>query len=248
MTDQPYSKAPITEAVIEIRFAVPVDESALVKASQAFGKHYPTLQEFQQVQFQIWPGADGQLAPSQASIPAKQFRRSGKDEQEVVMMTPNGIIVSQLAPYCGWDLFFERFQRDWKVWVKEVGRLKISRIGMRYINRIDIPNGSDDLVSQSDYVKIGVWSPSSFGHTIAYAVQAIFEMPSKIGKSVVNTSIVPFSVVPNFTSVNVDIDLGTDEDVPQSDVSIFDCLTKMRTDKNFMFEEIITDKTRELIK
>lgn len=247
MTDRPYAKAPITEAVIEIRFAAPVEESTLMKASGAFGRNYPTLQEFQQVQFQIGPGADGQVASSHTSTPGKQYRRSGNDEQEVLVMTPSSIIVSQLAPYCGWSLFFARFQRDWKAWVKEVGRPKITRIGMRFINRIDIPNGAEDIIMQQDYVRIGVSAPASFGPTVAYAVQAIFKMPSMTGNAVINTAILPFALVPGFTSVNVDIDLGFDANVPQSDVLIFDTLTRMRKDKNFMFEEIITDQTRKLI-
>jgi uncharacterized protein (TIGR04255 family) len=223
-----------------------MNEAPLARASVSFGRYYPTIQEFQQVQIQIGPGADGKLAAPATTSPSKQYRRSGNDEQELVILTPISIVVSQLAPYCGWDLFFKRFQRDWLLWLSVIGRQKVVRIGLRYINRIDIPAGGQAVVTQGDYIKIGVQGPTSFGPTINYAVQAIYNAPSGAGKAIINTSVIPLVIVPNFVSFNIDIDVGRDNEAPQSDKAIFECLNQMRDDKNFLFEEMITDKAREL--
>ena len=246
LSSRSYPKAPITEAVFEIRFGAPLEESDLERVSRAFGKFYPTIQEFQQVQFQLGPGPDGKLAAPVTSKPTKQFRRSGNDEQELVVLIPTSIVVSQLAPYCGWDIFFKRFQRDWALWVSIIGRPRVSRLGLRYINRIDIPSRGEAIVSQGDYIKIGVLEPDSFGPTITYAVQAMYNAPSGACKAVINTAVIPAVIVPDFVSFNIDIDVGMETDVPQSDKAIFEHLGIMRNDKNFLFEEMITDKAREL--
>jgi uncharacterized protein (TIGR04255 family) len=92
-----YPKAPIIEAVIEVKFAAAMNEAPLARASVSFGRYYPTIQEFQQVQIQIGPGADGKLAAPATTSPSKQYRRSGNDEQELVILTPISIVVSQLV-------------------------------------------------------------------------------------------------------------------------------------------------------
>ena len=41
MAEQPYKEPPITEAVVELRFATPIDADDIAKVSKNFQTHYP---------------------------------------------------------------------------------------------------------------------------------------------------------------------------------------------------------------
>lgn len=244
---QYYSRAPIIEAVIELRFERPIQASLLERVSDALGRYYPNLQEFAQFQVQVGPQPDGG-APVRTSSPDKVWRRSAHDEQHVAMVGPNAFGVSQLAPYEGWDAYFGRFRRDWEIWTEKAGRPKITRVGLRYINRIDIPAEAEGLVHQNEYVQFLINAPPGLGPTNGYAVNAIFRAPKSPCTVVINTGMASFQMVPGFASVNLDIDLAAERDLPPNDSGLFALLEEMRDDKNFIFEECITDRARAIFK
>lgn len=247
---QHYNRPPIIEAVTEFRFASSVDENSLSRANDALAKFYPQEQEFLQVQFEIGPGTvNGD--PIKASPKDKVWRRSAADHQQVAVLNPGAFAVSQLAPYEGWGPFSDRIRRDWKTFVEKVGRRRLSRLGMRYINRIDIPineqlGNNPIIIDQSQYVRITMKVPDGFGEEFGYAISAHFRRPDVPANVTVNTSVIPGVVVPRHMSINLDIDVGVEANIPQSDEGLLGMLEKMRDIKNFFFEESITDNARSL--
>jgi uncharacterized protein (TIGR04255 family) len=189
---------------------------------------------------------DGNTAGTAVESQTEGFRRASTDQQEITLLMPGSLIVSQLAPYPGWDTFFGRFQRDWLSWKEAVSYNKVSRVGIRYINRIDIPATDSPIIMQEEYINVGVQAPDSLGPTIAYASQAVFGLPAIQSKLVVNTAVVLPPPIPGYASFLIDLDLGREEGVPQRDDMIFALLGQMRTEKNRIFEDCITDKARDL--
>ena len=83
-------------------------------------------------------------------------------------------ICSRLAPYTGWDDFFARTVRAWEVWRKSAGHTVLSRIGVRYVNRIDVPVANTALVRPEDVLNVFPKSPEDLGAPLsAYAMEAI---------------------------------------------------------------------------
>jgi uncharacterized protein (TIGR04255 family) len=238
--EQPYKRPPITEAVIEMRFAAPIDSATLDKVSSAFKPLYPGEEFLKGVQFQM--NLDVTSSAPQ-TIEQMGYRRSSPDQTHILVLMPPSLIMSQLAPYPGWDQFFGRFCRDWDIWKKSVGYRKIIRIGVRYINRIDIPS-SDPVVYEEHFLNVYPHIPEVLGPVMQYAVQAQLPIVDIGCNLTLNSSVVPSPLLGHRSFV-IDQDIGKDNP-PQNDDDIYNVLNEIRVIKNRVFEACITDRAREL--
>lgn len=243
-----YNRPPITEAVIDIRIAPPVSEDELARANAKFVELYPHEDTHHEVDYEIRPDEAGHPNVSEARR-THFFKRASHDQREIVLLKSSGIAVCDRAPYAGWDSFSERFWRDWAVWIDAVGRRNINRIGMRYINRIDIPmQPGEAVVYHENYVTVHVQSPEDkFGPTIGYEARAIYRLEKIQGHFLLRTTILgPPAPVPDHVSVLIDFDLAREADPPQDDGGLKELLDVMREQKNMIFEAVITDEARKL--
>lgn len=245
MVEENYNNAPITEAVIEIKFSDPIEQAVIDKVSDRLAREYPQDQKIRTVKFQV--SQDSGEAPSAAvEQSALGHRRASVDMAELLVLTASAFVLSQLAPYQGWEAFHRRFTRDWKTWKRVVGFREISRIGVRYINRIDIPI-SGPTVEFEDYLNIYAKIPEILGPVDGYAVQAILAVPDINCRIRLNSAVVPSPIL-NHMSILFDQDISKDADPPQSDADIKGLLNKIRVKKNEIFEACITDRARQLFR
>lgn len=242
MAQSSYKSAPITEAVIELKFSEPIDWSAIEKVSAKLVGEYPQNQNIQT--FNVHVSLEGNESPSAAVLPQLGHRRASIDMTELLVLTSAAFVSSQLAPYPGWNAFYERFVRDWKVWKRVVGFKEISRIGVRYINRIDIPI-SGPIVEFENYLNVYAKIPDVLGPVGGYAAQAVLPQ-ADIGCTLrLNSAVVPSPILDHM-SILFDQDIAKEVDPPQSDGDISDLLNRIRVKKNEVFEACITDRAREL--
>lgn len=244
MTQPPYPKAPITEAVIEIKFKSSADSADLEKVRQRLGSAYPQHQNVQTLSLNV------NLPEGQPDAPVTKIDRTpghrlaSVDMTELLVMFDSAFIVSQLAPYTGWDSFLSRFVRDWAAWKRVMGYREISRIGVRYINRIDIPVAGQ-VVPYEDFLNVYPKLPQPFQLVAAYAVQAVLPLEEIGCKLTLNSAAVPSPIL-GHSSYLFDQDIANEDDPPQSDEAIVVLLNSIRIEKNKVFEACITDRAREL--
>jgi uncharacterized protein (TIGR04255 family) len=154
-------------------------------------------------------------------------------------------VISQLAPYPGWDGFFRRFVRDWTIWKKSAGYRKVGRVGVRYINRIDIPLAGRPVIEETEFLNVYPHIPKELGPTNAYGVQAVLPILDINCRLTLNSSVVPSPLL-NHVSFIIDQDIAKEVDTPQSDENLYELLNAIRLKKNEIFEACITDRAREL--
>jgi uncharacterized protein (TIGR04255 family) len=245
--EQPYKRPPITEAVIELRFATALDARDLEKASSSLASIYPDQQSIQNlvgVQLGLESGLDNQALPQMLINQQNGYRRLSTDSSELVSLFPESFAVAQLAPYPGWPVFFGRFIRDWKILKNTTGYRKISRVGVRYINRIDVPI-SGEVVEHEDYLYVYPMLPAVLGPVTAYGLQAQLPIADLGCKLTINSSSVPSPLLGHMSFL-LDIDTARDEDAPQNDEGVCELLNQIRDKKNQIFEACISDRAREL--
>ena len=81
---------------------------------------------------------------------------------DILFFRTNTFICSRLAPYTGWEEFSARAMRAWDIWKRAARSTEISRIGVRYVNRIDIPLREDgEPVQIEDFLNINPRSPET---------------------------------------------------------------------------------------
>jgi uncharacterized protein (TIGR04255 family) len=243
---QPYKEPPITEAVIEIRFATPIEAAHLTEISTDFRSLYPYEQQVTDVRVHLFLPSPQQGATTAGTVERPGHRLTSLDQTEILLLWPDMLVFSQLAPYPGWDTFFERFRRDWTLSKKLTGYRKISRIGVRYINRIDIP-APGPVVQHEQYLNIYPHMPDVFPSLQGYAVQSQVPLPDIGSMLTVNSASVPSPIL-GHAAFLVDLDIAKENDPPQNDEAIYEFLHRVRIKKNEIFEACITPHARELFK
>ena len=247
MSEQPYKQPPITEAVIGLRFAAPIETGDVEKVSAALKSFYPLQQPIRGigVHLNVPPGREG--ATTAQPIETHGSRLSTEDQTQIALVWPAQFIFSQLAPYPGWDVFFERFCRDWALWKRTLSYRKLTRIGVRYINRIDIPVATTPIIQHEEYLNIYPHLPAALDLVTSYSVVAQRPAPDIGCILTLNSSSAPSPLLGHAAFI-FDQDIAKEGDPPQNDEDIYALLNQIRVKKNEIFEACITPRARELFK
>lgn len=239
-----YKHPPIVEAVVEIRFLHAVSHDRIEAAAHRIKASYEFLDPENTVDFVI--DAEKQKA-SVASQPSG-FRLASPNRDELVILRENSFICAKLAPYGGWETLERRTRRDWDLWKKSVGPARISRVGLRYINRLDVPINEATTVGIEDYFTVFPRVPEGFfASTSNYAMQISVNVKDCPFGLTINSGSVPSPLI-GHVSFGLDLDLFCESDLPQRDDEMWALLSEMRKVKNLAFENCITRKSRELLK
>jgi uncharacterized protein (TIGR04255 family) len=134
--------APIIEAVVDWRakLALGLDFSKLKEVGQKLlSPKYQFLDELRGFQFGIQQkgGAAPQMSSSELGLQGYRFR--SEDKLEIATFKHDGFSFSRLKPYTHWDDVFSEAQRVWGIYKSAAGAEEVSRIALRYINRILLP-------------------------------------------------------------------------------------------------------------
>ena len=159
----------------------------LLKSAATSKSLYPFEQRIADVQVQLNSPSAPQAGATTETIETLGHKRSSLDQTEILVLRPQNLVVSQFAPYPGWEAFFERFRRDWMRWKKLMSYRKISRIGVRYLNRIDIPAMSEQIIDYEQYINIYPRLPEMFPKVQGYGVKIHVELPDIDCKMTLNS-------------------------------------------------------------
>lgn len=245
-----YLKPPITEAILEIKFQEKVSEAALKKIKSRLMKTYRNVEDQLQVGFslKVQSSMSG-LNSAAMNQSVAGFRLTSDDGADVIIVQRDGIINSRLAPYNGWAQFSQRIRTILDVCrTNEFGQHKIVRVGMRYVNRLDIPAPQGTSIDPGDWLNLGLYfsEPGTFpGEVSGYTVAAFFPLTNEISSSV--RSGTTEAQLIDHSSLLLDIDLFvTGRYAPKNDNDLWELCGRLHEQKNALFERCITDNARTL--
>src|SRR5580704_3737062 len=232
-----YPRAPIWEAVIEFRFAKPIEHKVLEKAAKQL-KTYPFSENEQGLELR----PDGRALPVQTGI-----KLSSLDRTDVVIFRTTTFVCSRLAPYTRWEDLRGRAEESWRVLRRKVQDITISRIGVRYLNRIDVPSESG-RVKVEDYITVFPVVPGTVERPMAqYVMQVVAPIGADQCQMVLNTATVPSPLI-GHSSFILDLDVYREASLPKRDDELWALTERMRGYKNDLFESLVTDRARELFR
>lgn len=237
-----YPKAPITEAVIDLRVELSPDVSVAelkrVRAEQEVA--YPTIEKLNENigQMQFGP----QVSAAASTNKHVGFRFKSEDGKQIHQARLDGFTMNRLAPYQNWNSFRTEARRLWDIYRSVAKPCKIVRVAVRYINRIDIPLPMRDF---RDYLRtVPEVSPDLPQELSSYFMQLVIPQDDVQGLALINETIIEFTE--NVVSVVLDIDISRTEDLPLEEDGMWELFEKLHIKKNKVFEACITDKAREL--
>ncbi len=243
MSSTPYRRPPITEAVVELRFAAPIEVDQVEKIKDRLTDDYPvTPQIMQNISFISAPGNQ-----NSTQVEFAGYRMSSADATNVAIIGRQNISTSRLAPYTGWEEFTGNAKRNWAIWRKVAGWREVTRIGVRYINRIDIPNPDDSPVPIHHYLAFLPVFPDIEGSKSidTFAINGSTGIANSSFKLILNAGSTPSPLV-RTESFLLDIDISQDGNLPHNDDGLWALIDEVRLLKNRIFEACITDLSREL--
>lgn len=242
---QHLNKAPIKEAVIDIRanlsqnFTIN-DESEIKKLFAEDFRDSKTIWTFES-KFCIADSTENSSV-KESHKTCMGYRLVSEDGFNVLQIRNNGFTFSRLEPYTTWEDISFNAKKNWALFRSFKTVENISRVAVRYINKITLPSPTKDLyehltappsippnVSQSlQYflTKISIAYPEK--NTTANIIQALDKIEENRSVSVL-LDIDVFSLLPDFNENN-----------------IWDFFNYLRDLKNQVFFESITDKTMEM--
>jgi uncharacterized protein (TIGR04255 family) len=238
-----YARAPITEATIELRvIAVEgMNIARLEDLQRRLRDQYPESHPIYQQQITL-PITDssGPLEKSEQI----GFRLLSADKQRVAHIQLASCAFSWLYPYDRWEPFRDAARELWSVYRQALRPAEITRIAVRYINRLDVPLPSIEV---KDYLRTVPEVSADLPQTlISYFMQLVIPHPEAGAVAMINQALVP-PQAPGTTSLILDIDLYRDQDVPSDDETVWALFERLREGKNKIFQACLTPQTEALI-
>lgn len=243
-----FARPPIIEAVVERRFANSITREIMNALRRKFEHEYPAVSQMSEVQIALAP--DG--SPPIVNENGVGYRLVNREGTAIVVLSRHAIAFARLAPYPGWADFNAGAAATFRTARDIMEYSTLSRIGVRYINRLDIPivykDGCPQSLRPEHYVLIYPEYPESAIPQIqSYAMQCVSHLQDIECQVTINVATVP-APVPGHTSIVFDIDIGRDTNIPQRGDEISALMDNIRREKNRLFISCLTDKMKEHFK
>ena len=136
------SNAPIVEALIDIRVKLSSDFDmiAFLPLRARLADKYPQVQEVSDFQLSTeWkPGTEPRASGQVGGVRSHLLR--SHDGRLVVQFRRDGFTFSRLSPYSSWEEVFSEAWLLWELYVETAKPLEVSRLAVRYINRLPLPD------------------------------------------------------------------------------------------------------------
>jgi uncharacterized protein (TIGR04255 family) len=160
----------------------------------------------------------------------------------------DGFAYGQLAPYDRWEPFVSETLRLWVRYAEITKPASVNRLGVRYVNRLDIPSLHFDI---NDFLRTRPeLSPDLPQDLNGYFFQVQLPLPD-FDAAVNITSTAALGPQAGHSSLFLDIDCYQQTNLSSADrgfdEAIVSRLENLRNAKNAVFEASITQTTREMI-
>lgn len=239
-----YSKAPITEAFIDLKVTLPEEFSTddLTNIYTRISDRFPTQESIQTGSLVFQAGPTMKVDTNQQHT-GYLFR--SKDGLKILQATLNGFTYNRLAPYDSWEEFSSDAKYLWGIYKDICKPTSVTRAAIRFINQINIP--AKELVDLEDYLRTVPQVPPDLPQGVLNSFFTQLQIPQDDLNCmlIINEALVP-RINPDFISIILDFDLFRLQIWQADDEDIWRFLEELRRRKNLVFEASITDKARRL--
>jgi uncharacterized protein (TIGR04255 family) len=235
-----YRKPPVSEAVCEFRFE-PSSTWDLTIPGLIYDRikqDFPKRKLAKAVEFSVVAGPEG-IAQQSMTTDRMQFLR--EDEKALIQVDRDLLAINHLKPYPTWETFLPLIRQGFEAYIQVTNPRAIHRIGLRYINRIEIPGKRAEL---QDYLElrpsIGPDLPQDFGPFLVKV-----GIPYSEGQDILSlqsASAIPHVLETIPVVLDLDYYLAVPGRVPLEDA--FSWIETAHTRVEEAFEACITDRLR----
>ena len=243
------SQAPVIEAVMDIRAhaSQPFEETAVRQALEPRLTGFRFLDSHREFQHEVRIAAGNNPEQCVRDLGWKGLRFQSEDQKKIVQFNRDGFVASRLEPYPNWTTFAEEGFDLWRIFCDIARPVEINRLGLRYINCIELPLDDPKL---SEYVKDPPQPPEGLNLPyIGFMHHETFAVPGHAYAINFIRTIQPADPdTGRGPGLILDIDVFTTTGVALPTDELARCFAEMRWLKNKIFFGTITEKTVETLR
>ena len=237
-----YRNPPITEAICAFQFEPdsPWDLAVPGLIYEKIRGTFPKRRQAKVLDVGISPGPRG-IRHQFRSSDRIQFSR--EDEKALIQVGPQNLSIHHLKPYPSWREFSPLIEMGFNAYCEVVEPKNIHRIGLRYINRIEI---TGEKIKLEDYFRFRPFIDLSLSqdfNAFIVGIQVPYEDSRDILKLQLTNAVVNRSDI-LATILDLDYFLGKPGEIPID--NIFKWVNVAHNHIEEAFEDCITDSVRQI--
>jgi len=241
------SRAPIVEAALGITVILPstVDQEKLASFQERLGGRYPTKEVRMMWTGQVEMRPDSPQITTTSGGPTGYIFRSA-DATQAVQALKQGFSFSRFKPYQDWDTFSREARDLWSRYATLTKPEKVTRIGLRYINRIELPLPFNDF--KEYLLTIPEIAPGLPQGLSGFFFRVVIPIDKAEAFATITETIVEGEVPKGVVPVILDIDVFRTGTFPIIAEKLWPAFDRLRELKNDLFFKTLTDKAKDLFK
>lgn len=239
-----YNNAPIKEAVFDIKVERlninDINELLVIK--ELLANDFPIEKKKYKFASSFQISVDDSNTTGNTKAEQVGYVFMSEDNTRQIQVGVDGLTLNILKPYENWDIHFSKFKYYLNEYINKFHVKQINRLGLRYINKIELPlpiNSFQDYIINMPPIPKSI--PQGYSNFFMQIEVPINESYRNI---IITETIEPENggVLPFI----LDIDVSQDIFVENSVSTVENSFEELRRIKNNIFENCITDKTRNL--
>ncbi len=241
--------APITEALIDIRVQLPQGTvlSHLAEFRDQVADRYPGCRERRRFHGKLSFKASDPPVVDVAEEAPDGYLMTSADGRQVVQARLDGFTFSRLRPYETWEHLRSQAKSLWRIYRQALRPVRVVRIAVRYINRIEIPVPVGDL---KEWILTGPELAPGLPQSMAgyfFRFHLPFEQPRGFVNVIQKIDLEPTDP-PDCVSLIFDVDAFLPLEKDPSNDEMWVLFENLRLIKNRVFFDSTTSKTLELFR
>lgn len=241
-TPRHLNRAPITEAIIYFRVKARLgfDSQQFAQLQPALSERFPRMQQRRGGKITFQFALAGAEPPKMEDLGLQGVSFTSPDGKLTAQFRTDGFSLHRLKPYTSWNELLPMGLELWRMYYSTAQPEAVTRLSLRYINRIPLPPDLNDL---NRYLRaVPIVPPELPQHLSAFLVRTTIHDPStKIAANVAQT--LQTNAATKQVSLILDIDAFRGGSWLPNDPLLPQTLSQLHDFKNLVFFSLVTDET-----
>lgn len=241
-----FQNAPIILSMLQFRYEKIEDFNyeELKRKGAQIKSDFPEMRERFTQQIQLKhnkPDDTTNVSLDERRIDGLQF--ISKDKKTVLVIGNDKFTFEKHGQYKGWVDFSKEAKKLWEKFEEELSEVKLTGISLRYVNRVNLPK---DIHELSDYFTTFIQSSSGSHAFNTFQMKYTSVEPEKNLTTHIGHVLEP--PIEDTYPYLFDIDVIFSEQIANEAKVIWNKFEELRSKKNSIFNDGITEKAKQLIR
>src|SRR5262245_39580507 len=244
-TPQPLRNPPIVEALIDLRIltATAVSKESLLPLVADLKETMPGLQQKVKVEANFRVEA-GRMVPPEAKQIFQGVKVATSDGRRQAQFRTDGFTFNNVGPYIGGDALIRESLELWDRYSAVVKPQSVTRIAMRYINKLALPWQAGDPFTR--FLKAVPELPEPGPQSVSMFASRVVAHDPLGATAVVAQKMDPVTPPAEHPTLTIDCDVFMEKELPIDAAALRPLLEVLRDVKNRCFFSLLDDEAVKL--